>query len=132
MNLTEVKNFCSKSPINLYVSYNIWSLLKTNSAVVIFAVVAALGLVTVVAVDIMLTAQEAEASRGCRLSIAVNASKGRCFQPGPSVQSADEQTVEDQVEDEEDEEDGEVEEDEGEEENEGEDEEDEDEDENDE
>jgi hypothetical protein len=43
---------------------------------VIFALVAALGLVTVVAVDVMLTMQEAEAA-GCRTSQAANASKGR-------------------------------------------------------
>jgi hypothetical protein len=55
----------------------------TNSTLVIFALVAALGLVTVVAVDIMLTAQEANAvkppTQGCRTSVAVNASQGRCF-----------------------------------------------------
>jgi hypothetical protein len=45
---------------------------------VLFALVAAFGLVTVVAVDIMLTAQEAEA-KGCNRSIAANASKGRTF-----------------------------------------------------
>ena len=47
---------------------------------VIFALVAALGLVTVVAVDVLLTMQEAEA-RGCQTSQAFNASKGRCFRP---------------------------------------------------
>jgi hypothetical protein len=47
---------------------------------VLFALVAALGLVTIVAVDIILTAQEAEA-RGCRTSIAAN--QGRCVNPGP-------------------------------------------------
>jgi hypothetical protein len=50
----------------------------TNSMLVIFALIAALGLVTVVAVDIILTAQEAEA-RGCNRSVPFNASKGRCF-----------------------------------------------------
>jgi hypothetical protein len=46
---------------------------------VIFALVAALGLVTGVAVNVMLTAQEAEA-RGCSTrTVAVNASQGRCF-----------------------------------------------------
>ncbi len=46
---------------------------------VIFALVAALGLVTVVAVDVMLTMQEAEA-RGCSAtSPAANASKTRCL-----------------------------------------------------
>jgi hypothetical protein len=52
--------------------------METNSTLVIFAIIAALGLVTVVAVDIILTAQEAEAA-GCRTSQAVNASKGRCI-----------------------------------------------------
>ena len=58
--------------------------MNIESTIVLFALVAALGLVTVVAVDIMLTAQEAEA-KGCINpnapgggSIAFNASKGRC------------------------------------------------------
>ena len=34
--------------------------METNSTLVIFAIIAALGLVTVVAVNIMVTAQEAE------------------------------------------------------------------------
>ena len=48
-----------------------------------FALVAALGLVTVVAVDIMLTMQEVEAQkpRGCNRSVAANACKGRCNNP---------------------------------------------------
>jgi hypothetical protein len=54
-----------------------------QSSMVLFAAVAALGLVTVVAVDIILTAQEAEA-RGCESGLpnsarGVNARKGRCF-----------------------------------------------------
>jgi Flp pilus assembly protein CpaB len=57
---------------------------KTNSILVMFALIAAFGLVTVVAVDIILTAQEADAvkppTQGCRNSVAVNASQGRCFQ----------------------------------------------------
>ena len=53
--------------------------METNTVIVLFALVAALGLVGVVVVDIMLTAQEAEA-KGCRTSTAVNASKGRCIQ----------------------------------------------------
>jgi hypothetical protein len=52
--------------------------MNTESTMVLFALVAALGLVTVVAVDIILTAQEAEA-KGCRTSTAFNASKGRCL-----------------------------------------------------
>jgi hypothetical protein len=54
------------------------NLTMTQTAIVLFALVAAFGLVTVVAVDIILTVQEAEA-KGCRTSIAVNASKGRCI-----------------------------------------------------
>jgi hypothetical protein len=56
------------------------SKIMDTQMLVIFALVAALGLVTVVAVDVMLTMQEADA-RGCRTSQAFNASKGRCFQP---------------------------------------------------
>jgi hypothetical protein len=52
--------------------------METNSTLVIFAIIAALGLVTVVAVDIMLTTQEAEA-KGCNNSVAANASRGRCI-----------------------------------------------------
>ena len=52
--------------------------METNSTLVIFAIIAALGLVTVVVVDIMLTTQEAEA-KGCRNSVAANASQGRCI-----------------------------------------------------
>ena len=52
--------------------------METNSTLVIFAIIAALGLVTVVAVDIMFTIQEAEA-RGCRNGVAFNASQGRCL-----------------------------------------------------
>jgi hypothetical protein len=52
--------------------------METNSNLVIFAIIVAFGLVTVVAVDIILTAQEAEA-RGCKSSQAFNASQGRCF-----------------------------------------------------
>jgi hypothetical protein len=81
---------------------------KTNSTLMIFAIIAALGLVTVVAVDMILTAQEAEA-RGCTRSVAANASQGRCVRP--DIQSADEQTVaeeeatvEEDIEDEEEEE----------------------------
>ena len=56
--------------------------MDTQTTLGIFALVAALGLVTVVAVDLVLTMQEAEA-RGCQTSVAVNASKGRCFNPNP-------------------------------------------------
>ena len=49
-----------------------------SSIIMMFALVGALGLVSVVAVDIMLTIQDAEAA-GCRTSQAVNASKGKCI-----------------------------------------------------
>jgi hypothetical protein len=56
--------------------------MNVEATVVLFALIAALGLVTVVAVDIMLTTQEAEA-RGCPISSpGANASKGRCVQSG--------------------------------------------------
>ena len=55
-----------------------------SSIIMVFALVAALGLVSVVAVDIMLTMQEVEAQkpRGCNRSVAANASQGRCVNPG--------------------------------------------------
>ena len=71
--------------------------MKTNSTLLIFAGIAALGLVTVVAVDIMLTAQEAEA-RGCSPnSIAANASLGRCIQSSTAELTAED--LDDEVED---------------------------------
>jgi hypothetical protein len=55
-----------------------------NTTFAVVAIVAALGLLGVVIVDIMLTAQVASAvpppTKGCRNSQAVNASQGRCFQ----------------------------------------------------
>jgi hypothetical protein len=53
-------------------------MMKNQNMLMIFALMAALGLVTVVAVDLMLTMQEVDAA-GCRNSVAVNASKGRCL-----------------------------------------------------
>ena len=71
--------------------------MKTNSTLVIFAGIAALGLATVVAVNIMLTAQEAEA-RGCSPnSIAANASLGRCIQSSTAELTAED--LDDEVED---------------------------------
>jgi hypothetical protein len=56
-----------------------------NSIVIVFALISALGLVTVVAVDILLTVQEIDAApppvKGCRNSQAANASQGRCVHP---------------------------------------------------
>jgi Flp pilus assembly protein CpaB len=58
--------------------------METNTVIVLFALVAALGLIGVVVVDILLTTQEAEAQkpRGCNRSVAANASQGRCVEPG--------------------------------------------------
>jgi hypothetical protein len=53
--------------------------MDTQTSLVIFALVAALGLLTVVAVDIILSMQKAEAGGGCQTSQAFNASQGRCF-----------------------------------------------------
>jgi hypothetical protein len=59
--------------------------MKNDSILVVFALIVALGLVTVVAVDIMLTVQEIHADKppvkGCTRSVAANASQGRCVQP---------------------------------------------------
>ena len=85
--------------------------MKTNSTLIIVTILAALGLVTAIAVEIMLTAQEAEA-RGYNRSVAFNASKGRWFHPDPASEltAADEnQDVDDNEENdsEDDDEDGE-------------------------
>lgn len=57
--------------------------MEHQNALIIFALIAALGLVTVVAVDVILTIQEVNAepppTKGCRNSLAFNASQGRCF-----------------------------------------------------
>jgi hypothetical protein len=54
--------------------------MNTQQTLVIFALIAAMGLLTVVAGEIMLTALEAEAQgTGCKTGTAFNASKGRCF-----------------------------------------------------
>jgi hypothetical protein len=50
----------------------------STTTLAIFAVFAVIGLVGVVAVTIMSVPEDAEA-RGCRSSVAFNASKGRCF-----------------------------------------------------
>ena len=52
--------------------------MDTETMLTIFAIVAALGLVTVVAVEVLSIVQEAEAV-GCRNGVAANASKGRCL-----------------------------------------------------
>jgi hypothetical protein len=58
--------------------------MEANSTLVICALAAALGLVTIVAVDIISTVQEIHADKppvkGCTNSVAANASKGRCVQ----------------------------------------------------
>jgi hypothetical protein len=51
-----------------------------ESTIVLFVLVAGLGPITVVALDLILTMQEAEAK--CRVGgTGYNASKGRCIQP---------------------------------------------------
>jgi hypothetical protein len=54
-----------------------------QTAIVLFALVAAFCLVTVVAVDVILTIQEVDAAprptKGCNNSVAANASQGRCI-----------------------------------------------------
>ena len=76
-------HFFQTFPINIIIYFvKYLEPMETNSTLVIFAIIAALGLVTVVAVDIMLTVQEAEA-KGCNRSVAANASQGRCVNPGP-------------------------------------------------
>ena len=51
---------------------------NTETMLTILAIVAALGLVTVVAVEVLSIVQEAEAA-GCKSGVAFNASKARCF-----------------------------------------------------
>jgi hypothetical protein len=55
-----------------------------TTTLAIFAIVAAMGLVGVVAIQIILISEEAEAQkpRGCNRSISANASQGRCVEPG--------------------------------------------------
>jgi hypothetical protein len=57
----------------------------TITSITLIAIVAALALLGVVVVSVAVTIplqQQAEAA-GCRTSLAVNASKGRCFGHGP-------------------------------------------------
>ena len=49
-----------------------------TTTLAIFAIVAAMGLIGVVAIAIMSVPEDAEA-RGCNNGVAFNASKGRCF-----------------------------------------------------
>jgi hypothetical protein len=54
--------------------------MRQDNLIALISLVAVLGLVTALAVDIIMTTQEAEA-RGCNNSVAVNASRGRCLHP---------------------------------------------------
>jgi hypothetical protein len=59
------------------------SFLNSNDTINMFAIIAivmAMGLVGVVAVDMITNLQNAEA-KGCPNSVAINASQGRCFKP---------------------------------------------------
>jgi hypothetical protein len=57
--------------------------MNTQKTLVIFALVAVLGLVAIETVDFILTMQAAEAGceRGAAGSLAFNKSQGRCFRP---------------------------------------------------
>jgi hypothetical protein len=70
--------------------------MNTPQTLVIFALVAALGLVGIISVNIILTTQEAEASceKGNAGSHAFNQSKGKCFDSGTLSSFEDEQNVE--------------------------------------
>ena len=52
----------------------------TTTALTIFAVMAAMGIIGVVAIEVFSTPQEATA-RGCKSGVPFNASQGRCFHP---------------------------------------------------
>jgi hypothetical protein len=55
----------------------------TTTTLAIFAIVAALGVIGVIGVNFLLTLQEIDAvpppTKGCRNSVAANASQGRCI-----------------------------------------------------
>jgi hypothetical protein len=53
----------------------------SNNLFAFIALVMAMGLVGVVAVDMITDLQNAE-GKGCPNSVAINASQGRCFNPG--------------------------------------------------
>lgn len=55
--------------------------MSIQTTVVIFAILAAFGLVTIVAVDIVFTTQEAEAKGCVPGGTGFNASQGKCFKP---------------------------------------------------
>jgi hypothetical protein len=53
--------------------------MSQETTLVIIAIIAALGLLGVVVVESISISQQQADARGCRNSIAFNASKGRCF-----------------------------------------------------
>jgi hypothetical protein len=55
--------------------------MSIQTTVVIFAILAAFGLVAIVAVDIVFTTQEAEAKGCVPGGTGFNASQGKCFKP---------------------------------------------------
>jgi hypothetical protein len=87
MDLKQV-NKLPKSPRTLLSRNNILTWLnhgKKKLSIVIIAIIAAVGLLGVVIVDSVLTAAQVASpapppTKGCRTSLAVNASQGRCFQ----------------------------------------------------
>jgi hypothetical protein len=52
----------------------------SRTTLAIFAIVAAMGLISVVAIEMMTLPQDATA-RGCKSGVPFNASEGRCFHP---------------------------------------------------
>ena len=54
----------------------------SNTTLALIAIISALGLIGVVALDVTTLVQDAEGA-GCKTSQAFNASKGRCFGHGP-------------------------------------------------
>ena len=53
--------------------------MNTDTTLTIFAIVAALGLLGLIAVESITMPQQQAEARGCNRSIAFNASQGRCF-----------------------------------------------------
>ena len=73
--------FPSNFPICIIYFVKYLDPVETKSTLVIFAITVALGLVTVVPVDIILTIQEAEAKGFTPGGSGFNASQGKCFKP---------------------------------------------------
>ncbi|HET6779974.1 MAG TPA: hypothetical protein VFH09_02290 [Nitrososphaera sp.] len=53
----------------------------TTTSIGIFGIIAALAMLGVVVVTVVTIPQQEAEGRGCKSSVAINASKGRCFHP---------------------------------------------------